>query len=45
MKVEAGVEVGLDSGLINQDSVVLKLIEKSKEIVDQKPVLLSEGYS
>jgi len=28
--------------LINQDSVVLKLIEKSKEIVDQKPVLLSE---
>ena len=42
VKVEAGVEVGLDSGLINQDSVVLKLIEKSKEIVDQKPVLLSE---
>ena len=42
VKVEAGVEVGLDSGLINQDSVVLKLIEKPKEIVDQKPVLLSE---
>ena len=42
VKVEAGVEVGLDDGFNDQDTVVLQFIEKPKEIVNQKSILLSE---
>jgi hypothetical protein len=41
-KVESGVEVGLNSNLTDQDSGVLRLIEKPKEIIDQKIILLPD---